>query len=200
MLPLFLLPPNGAREPRPPRRKGSIRDIIIGFVVACLCVVGVTGALVASGLVTGLVKAPAEQLQTKIAPIGKPLTIDNVTVTLTSATLSTNTQLAPGTTPSGTPTQVIRGFTLSLHFLNQTTDYQNVSTASWQVLDKAGNSYPLISESDPPNTETVYGLGPNETLDLQFNVPMNNGAQGPYTLQTGVILSDGAVYEWTFTG
>ena len=95
---------------------------------------------------------------------------------------------------------MIRGFTLSLHFLNQTTDYQDVSTANWQVLDKAGNSYPLIAESDPTATESVYGIGPNEALDMQFDVPMSNGAQGPYILQTGVILSDGAVYEWQFTG
>lgn len=196
MVPLFLLPPNDRRDSAHPRRNGSIRDVAIGFVVACLCVIGVAGAFMA----TGLVKMPAEQLQTKIAPIGKPLTIDNVTVTLTSATVLTNTQLSPGSTPSGQPAQVMRGFMLSFHFWNQTANDQSISTASWQVLDKAGNSYPLISESDPPSTETIYGIGPNEALDLQFNVPMSNGAQGPYTLQTGVILSDGAVYEWQFTG
>lgn len=191
MLPLFLLPPDDRRDSAHPRRNGSIRDIIIGFVVACVCLAGVAGV----GVATGLLQKPPPAEQDRFVSIGDSLTIDNVTVILTSATVLTHNQSDPEATPAGTSTQVdAQVLGLTLHFWNQTNQDQHVSTANWQFLDDVGNTFPLIAEGAFPAS-----LAPNEALDEQFNVPMGNGGYNPYTLQAGVRSPDGVTLGWQFS-
>ncbi len=197
MYQLYKIPPSDAPAPVSRRQEGSIRAIIVGFVVACLCVVGITGALAATGLLKKAPSSSGARMETLTASAGEALTIDNVTVTLTSATILTAVQSANPVqvTPSGEPGQVVRGVTFSLHFSNQTTHFQSVSMAHWQVLDAAGNSFPIISGGNLP-----VGLAPNATLDRQFTAPMGAGGYSPYTLLTDVTTPDGNTLGWTFTG
>jgi hypothetical protein len=167
------------------------------FAVACLCVVGITGALAATGLLQKASSSSGARTETLTASVGDALTIDNVTVTLTSAAILTAVQPANPVqvAPSGEPGQVVRGVTFSLHFSNQTTHFQSVSMANWQLVDAGGNSFALISEGNLP-----VGLAPNATLDRQCTAPMGVGGYSPYTLLTDVTTSDGKTLGWTFTG
>ncbi len=187
MRPMILLPTHDAREPVSPRQQQAGRDVLIGIVVVCLCIAGVTGAFVA----TGLLQKPPTQPQTELAPMGQPLTIDNVTVTLTSAVAMTATQ--PATPSAEEPTPALRGLTLSLHLWNHTAHNQSVSTAGWQLLDQGGNVYLLIPQGHLPAS-----LAPNVTVDLQLFAPISAGGANPFTLQTGPIAPDWYTLGWQF--
>ena len=189
IVPLILLPPDDRRDSAHPRRNGTTRDVLIGFIVACLCIAGVAGLAVATGL---LQKQPA-QVQTILAPVGHTYTINDLSVTLTSASATPTTGDEQATPPALT-TPTAPSVSLTLHFVNQTAQNQTVSIADWQLLDGAGNVLPLITATKLPAT-----LAPNAALDVQCSAPIFVGGSGPFTLQTPT-QGSAVILAWQFSG
>jgi len=190
---LYKMPPSEFYTPAPRRHTESNLSFVIGLGVASLVIVGIAGALIWTGVLYK--PASASYPSNQGAPlylttsVGQPLTVSNVTVTLSSAAVTSTTQ----ETQAGQPTLVA---SLVLHFANQTTSNQTVSMEKWQFVDSAGNSYPIIPMS---SAHLTLDLAPNATLDQQFVVPMTVGGSSPYTLATDVTTSDGMTLGWTFT-
>lgn len=183
---LYQMSPRDIVTPQPPQRNESNKSVLIGLVVALLLIALGTGALVKVGF---LQRGPSFQEGNHLtASVGESLTVSNVTVTLTSATMAPNTQ----DTISGQNTQAA---TLALHFVNQTNTNQTISMKHWQFLDFAGNAYPIIVANSP---DLSFSLGPSATLDEQFTIPLAVSSSGPYTLLTDARTSNGEILGWLF--
>lgn len=183
---LYQMPPRDIATPQPPQRNESNKSVLIGLVAALLLIALGTGILVKAGF---LYHGPSFQEGNHLtASVGESLTVSNVTVTLTSATVASNAQ----DTISGQSTQAA---TLSLHFVNQANTNQTVSLKHWQFLDGAGDTYPIIATNSP---DLSFSLGPNATRDEQFTVPLAVSSSGPYTLLTDARTSNGEILGWLF--
>ena len=144
---LYQLPPRDIATPQPPQRNESNKSVLIGLVVALLLIALGTGVLVKVGF---LQRGPSFQEGEHLtAAVGESLTVGAMTVTLTSATVSSNAQ----DTILG---QSAQAATFSLHFVNQTNTNQTISMKHWQFLDDAGNAYPIIAANSP---DLSFNLG-----------------------------------------
>lgn len=183
---LYQLPPRELATPPSPQRSESSRSLLIGLVVALLLIALGTGVLVKVGF---LQRGPSFQEGEHLtASVGESLTVGAMTVTLTSATVSSNAQ-------DTVPGQNTQAATLSLHFVNQTNTNQSISMKHWQFLDSAGNAYPIIAANSPDRS---FSLGSSATLDEQFTVPLGGNSSGPYTLLTDVTTPNGEILGWQF--
>lgn len=192
---LYRMGPTNAPAPTPPRKNESTWSVILGLVVACLCIAAIMGALAVTGLLKQVGPAPSP-LTTSV---GQSLTIHNVTVTLTSASVTINGQVVQPAGQDATPEasgQAMQGVVMSLHFVNPTGQAQSVSMTSWKLLDQGINSYSLL----PTTGSLQVNLAPNATADQQIMAPLGANSESPYTLLTDVTTSANQTLGWEFSG
>lgn len=183
-------------SPYPPRRNAPVHDPprrkVPGWVVLVVSVtVGICLLLGPAVAAITLIRdrSSTSLAQTLPASVGQALVINNVTVTLMSATV---VSIAP---PFGVGEDV-PGVKFSLHFWNQFTSEQTVSTQTWSLIaDNGAKSYPVYRSAG-----TLAVLAPNQTQDAQYTIQMSIGDYGPYTLQTDFTTSQGQPLAWTFSG
>ncbi len=178
--------PPRRNAPDPPRRKVPGWVVIVVSVTVGICLL-LGPAVAAITLIRA--RSSTSLAQTLPASVGQSLVINNVTVTLVSATV---VSIAP---LSGAGEDA-PGVAFSLHFWNQTAYEQVVSIGNWSLIaDNGATSYPVYKSA---SVNAV--LAPNQTQDAQFTVQMNIGDYGPYTLQTDFTTSQGQPLAWTFSG
>lgn len=179
--------PQPPRSPYYPAPRRGVPDwvVVVISVTVVMCLLLGVGV----GILLFRTRQPGSVAQTLPASVGQSLIINNVTVTLVSATLvrSMYSVEAAGDVP---------GINFSLHFWNQTTYSQSASTDNWSLLaDNGAKSYPVS-----PLGYVFALLAPNQTKDARFAIPMGVGDNGPYTLQTDFTTPQGQPLAWTFSG
>jgi len=175
--------PPGRNAPDPPPRKVPGWVVIVVAVTVGICLL-LGPAVAAINLIPD--RSSASLAQTLPASVGQALVINNMTVTLVSATV---VSMAPA---SGAGEDV-PGVRFSLHFWNQTASIQQVFTATWSLIaDNGAASYSAAGAN--------VVLEPNQTQDAQFTVQMSAGDYGPYTLRTDFTTPRGQSLAWTFSG
>ena len=177
-------PPGSPYYPAPRRGVPDWVVVVVSITVAMCLLLGV-----GVGILFFRIRQPGAVAQTSPASVGQSLIINNVTVTLTSAQVSTVGYLV------GTG-QAVPGVTLSLHFWNRTTAPQRLYTGKWRLLIDGGSRYYPMLAADTVSAS----LQPNETQDAHFTIEMNTGDHGPYTLQTDFTTPQGQPLAWTFSG